>query len=184
MTIEQQIEQAVSIMKNGGVIAYPTEAVFGLGCDPFNEQAVQHILELKQRDTSKGLIIIAASWKQIKDFVQPVPELLFRQIQATWPGPTTWIFHTKPGFPQWVTGKHNSVAIRVTDHPIAKSICEQFNGPIISTSANLEGQAPAKTTNEVQTIFNDKLDLIIDAKVGDEEKPTTIYSATTGQRIR
>jgi L-threonylcarbamoyladenylate synthase len=177
-------QQAAKILKTGGIISYPTEAVFGLGCDPFNKNAVLKLLQLKQRSIAKGLILIAANWEQIKNLTLPIDEKSLAKIFQTWPGPCTWIFPANEKCPKWITGKYTSVALRITNHPIAKTICEEFAGPIVSTSANIEGSAPARTVEEVQQQFAAGIDLIVPGAVGNLQQPTIIRDALTNETIR
>lgn len=181
---KNMIRKAVSKLKHGKVIAYPTEAVFGLGCDPFNERAVLKILELKQRQADKGLILIASSWEQIKELTQPLSNEILKKAFDTWPGPYTWIFPKSAKVPSWISGKFNSVALRVTAHPIAKAICDLYGGPIVSTSANVEGEKPAKASTEIRQQFPRKIDYIVDADVGDLALPTTIRDILTDNALR
>ena len=178
------ITRAIDVLKTGGVVAYPTEGVYGLGCDPLNQSAVMKILQLKQRPVSQGLILIAASWEQLQAWVLPVPVDALKKVLATWPGPTTWIFPKSSYCPTWISGDFNTVAVRVTHHPIAASICREFGGPIVSTSANLHNQSPALTKAQVQQYFNHHLDYIVSGEVGDLTKPTPILNALTGALIR
>ena len=181
---QKQIEQAVNSLKHGGVIAYPTEGVFGLGCDPFNETAVHKILKLKHRDVTKGLILIASSWDQVQDLTKPIPDEKLQNALNTWPGPYTWIFPASVKTPKWITGKFDSIAIRVTAHPIAKTICEQYGGAIVSTSANIEGEPPATTAIGVKQYFSTGIDIIIDEAVGNLNQPTTIQDVMSGKTLR
>lgn len=178
-------EEAINILRTGGIIAYPTEAVYGLGSDPFNETAVHRLLAIKQRSVTKGLILLAHSWATISYLTLPIPKDKLSKALATWPGPTTWIFPANLNVvPAWIRGVHNSLAIRITAHPIAKSLCELFAAPIVSTSANIEGQVPARSYQEVQQIFDDKIDYIVEGKIGDLKKPTPIYDVLTGEILR
>src|SRR3990167_1443874 len=179
-----QIDQAVKYLKQGKIIAHPTEAVFGLGCDPLSVDAVSRILEIKHRAINKGFIIIGASWEQIEPLVNCVrPELLANALD-TWPGPTTWLFPASDEVPFWVRGDHHSVAVRVTAHPIAKALCEGFGGPIISTSCNKSGDPPARDVRSIQLTLSDTVDYVIEGEVGGRLKPTEIRDALTGEIIR
>ncbi len=169
---------------NGGVVAYPTEAVYGLGCHPMNEAAVHRILELKQRPVAKGFILIASRWQQIADWLQPIPKERFEAILATWPGPHTWVFPANKKVPDWLRGEHDSLAVRITAHPIAAQLCDIVDCPWISTSANIHQQPAARNAEEVQTCFPNGIDLIIDAPTGNLAKPTTIQDALTGEILR
>jgi len=178
------LQNAATILRQGGIIAYPTEAVFGLGCDPFNQSAVARIKQLKNRSPQKGLIVIGASWEQLQPFTAPIPKENLKRALATWPGPYTWIFPAADGTPQSITGQQSTIALRVTAHPIAKAICEAFGKPVISTSANLEGQPPACTGDEVKRIFKNDIDLIISGALGNQTKPTEIRDVLTGKILR
>lgn len=177
------IRKAVQILHAGGIIAYPTEAVFGLGCDPFNQEAVQKILRLKHRAMEKGLILIISTWEQAQNLVAPIKPEILAKVFAPQP-PTTWIFPTIPAVPIWIAGKHNSVAVRITKHPIAKALCDAYGGAIVSTSANIEGEKPARTAAEVQNYFPVGLDFIIDGLVGNLMQPTMIRDALTDKILR
>lgn len=180
----RQTQHAAQILREGGVIAYPTEAVFGLGCDPFNEKAVMHLLQLKNRHVDKGLILIASDWKQLELLVEYIAPDHLKKILATWPGPFTWVFPASVLVPEWIRGRHSTVAIRVTDHPIAKELCHSFGKPLVSTSANIEGHPPARKEEDVGKIFAEKIDLIVNGAVGGLAKPTEIRDALTGKVLR
>jgi L-threonylcarbamoyladenylate synthase len=184
MLKQKDINNAVAIVKQGGIIAYPTEAVFGLGCDPFNENTVLRLLKLKQRSIDKGLILIAAKWQDVKNLSQPLAHNILQKAFATWPGHITWVFPATKLVPAWIRGAHKSVALRITNHPIAQKICEAYGGPIVSTSANIEGQTPAHTTDEVLQYFPHELDYIVPGNVGKSQQPTKICDILTGKVLR
>ncbi len=169
------------ILQQGGVIAYPTEAVFGLGCDPLNETAVMRLLALKQRSIDKGLILIASDFSQVADFLLPLNKQQKKYTQAS---ETTWIFPAKKNAPKWITGKFDSIAIRITRHLAVKQLCQSFGSALISTSANLSGLEPTKTAQEVIEQFNQLLDGVLDNKVGQLSKPTEIRDSISGEIIR
>lgn len=181
---ESEIKKAVTYLKKGGVIAYPTEAVFGLGCDPFNLNAICNILQIKHRSMDKGFILVAASWEQIEPYLEPIEPPKLSQVLATWPGPITWVFPAKPNLPHWIRGKYKTLAVRISDHPIVQALCQLFGAPIISTSANIEGQPPARDYRTTKYNFGDQVDFIINAKVGGRTQPTEIRDALTGEIIR
>ncbi|MEI8054714.1 MAG: Sua5/YciO/YrdC/YwlC family protein [bacterium] len=172
-----EINQAVKVLQEGGIIAYPTEGVFGLGCDPFNETAVLRLLKIKQRGVEKGLILIASNWNQVKDLVKI-------DFKPNSKNPTTWVFPATKKVPCWVSGKFASVAIRVTLHPIAKKLCQKFDGPIISTSANVLGESPMKSAKQVSKQFSRIVDFIVSGRVGNLKKPTEIRDVVTKKLIR
>jgi len=185
---KNELSQAILTLKTKGVIAYPTESVFGLGCDPDCEEAIQKILDLKQRPAHKGLILIAADIEQLQnyaDFSSLSPEQLDK-IKATWPGPFTWIIPVQPSLSKLVSGSFNSIAVRVTKHPMVQTLCREFGKPIISTSANLSGEKACITTSQVTEMFanNPLLDYVIDQPVSGLDKPSQIHDALTGKRLR
>jgi L-threonylcarbamoyladenylate synthase len=177
-------KDAAPILHKGEVIAYPTEAVYGLGCDPFNKEAVKRLLKLKRRHDAKGFILIAASWRQVEDLVKPLPINRLEGILATWPGPVTWIFPASPKVPAWIKGEHATVAIRVSAHRTVQAICKSFGGPIVSTSANLSGFPPARTRKELLKQFASSIGFIVCGRVGRLIGPTPIYDAVSGKMIR
>jgi L-threonylcarbamoyladenylate synthase len=178
-----QIGQAAELLRQGGVLAYPTEAVFGLGCDPDNRGAFEKIFALKQRPPEQGVLLIAASLEQIEDWIEAPPDAIAR-AQATWPGPYTWIFPRSRRVPEWVAGGHSGIALRVTAHEIAAALCCAFGGPIVSTSANVHGQPPARGAKECEAMFGSALDGILQGETGRLPRPTPIADAVTGAIIR
>lgn len=177
------LQQAVHICEIGGVIAYPTEAVFGLGCLPLCEQSVQRILSLKRRSVRKGLILVAAKIEQLEPFIDFSMVADFQPIQDTWPGPVTWIIPARQSTPSWLTGAHKTLAVRVSAHPFVKAICEK-TGAIVSTSANPAGANPAKTSLRVRSYFKDAIDYIVPSDIANTGKPTEIRDALSGNIIR
>ena len=179
------IEIIITLLQQENVIAYPTEAVFGLGCDPDSEKAVNKLLELKQRPWEKGLILIADNYEQLKDYVDD-SQLSHEQMDvmlASWPGPVTWVIPAKITTPKWLTGQFDTLAVRVTDHELVKAVCKKYGKPIVSTSANLSGLEPCRTTNEVIEQFQGSIP-VLDGLVGGRQNPSEIRDAKTGQLYR
>lgn len=180
----EKIQQVVTVLKQGGIIAYPTEAVYGLGCDPHNDEAVNRIISLKGRDADKGLILIAASYQQLKPFIKQLDQDTEKELLGSWPGPVTWIVPANDSVSSRLRGKHTSLAVRVTDHPLVQQLCNSFNGAIVSTSANPAGEEPARTAKDVKKYFENKLDYILEGETGGLAKPTEIRDALTKKVIR
>ncbi len=176
--------QAITSLKVGKVIAYPTEALYGLGCDLFNEAACNSLLQLKQRDVDKGLMLFVAAWQHIKPFVKAVSPQRFKIILESWPGPYTWIFRRVSVISDWISGAYNTVAVRMTHHPVARQFCKQHGKPIVSTSANLSGQQPAKIGEEVCAQFWDAINYIVPGSLVELTQPTEIRDAETHKFIR
>jgi len=179
-----QINKAVRILQQGGVIAYPTEAVYGLGCDPDNQLAVERLLAIKQRSWEKGLILIAADFHQLHPYLAEIDFALKANALATWPGPVTWLWPAKPAVTSLLRGMHATIAVRVTAHPLAAALCREFGGPLVSTSANLSGKAPTCTAEEVRSQFGDNLDYVLEGKTGGLSSPSQIRDVLSGQIIR
>jgi len=179
-----QIQTAITTLKQGGVIAYPTEAVWGLGCDPFNEQAVLKLLALKQRPMTKGLILIAASVEQVEPYLQLLTPEQRKTVVDSWPAAQTWVVPVNASVPQWIRGEHLSLAIRVSAHAPVKALCEAFGAPIISTSANISSQPTAQNPAQIGHIFANQIDYIVDAPLGGNQNPSQIRDALTGAVLR
>lgn len=177
-------DEVAAILHRGGIIAYPTEAVFGLGCDPSREAAVVKVLQLKQRPIEKGLIVIAATVDQLYPFIAKGVFAQFPDVLQSWPGPNTWLLPCKKNTPKWLTGEHDTLAVRVTAHPIAAALCRAFNGPLVSTSANPSNKEPARNKKAVETFFPSMLDIIVDGEVNVEASVSSIRDARNGQLLR
>lgn len=182
--MDAAITHAVATLRRGGVIAYPTEAVWGLGCDPFNECAVRRIFSLKQRPGGVGVILIGADFAHIAPFLGDCTAATIERAKATWPGPTTWVFPRNNRVPAWIVGEHAGIAIRVTAHPIAAALCQAFGSAIVSTSANPHGQTPARSAERVRQLFDAQLDDIIEGELGGLERPSAIRDAVSGEILR
>jgi len=179
-----KLREAVRTIYNGGIVAYPTEAVYGLGCDPLDGAAVELLLELKGRSVSKGLILIASDFDQLRPFVGRLDASRMEPVLKSWPGPSTWILPAAKHLPNWLTGARDTLAVRVTNHPIAAALCQACNTPLVSTSANPSGFRPAGNALTVRRLFPTGIDLIINGTTGPLDRPTSIRNATDGQLIR
>lgn len=180
------IESAADRLTRGGVIAYPTEAVWGLGCDPFDETAVRRLLAIKQRPLEKGLILIAADLDQLRPCLDlaALPAERLAQVQASWPGPHTWVMPTRPGTPAWITGAHASLAVRVSAHPVVVALCRAFGGPLVSTSANLSGQPAPLRRDDLDPALLARLDGVVAGDTGGLARATPIRDARSGRQLR
>ncbi|MGK2889962.1 MAG: L-threonylcarbamoyladenylate synthase type 1 TsaC [Candidatus Malihini olakiniferum] len=181
-------EQLVSIIQKlaaQNVIAYPTEAVFGLGCDPDSEAAVMQLLTLKQRPVEKGLILIAADYQQLTPYIDD-SQLSAEQkkvIFASWPGPVTWVMPARPSTPRWLSGRFSSLAVRVSVNPLVCELCQGFGKPIVSTSANLTGLPPSRTVQDVLAQFGAAFPVLLGETSG-RQNPSEIRDVLTGSLIR
>ena len=179
-----ELNHAVNAIDQGGVIAYPTETVWGLGCCPWKQEAVQRLLEIKQRPPEKGLILIGVSEDQFEPLLTPLSPDQRKTLAQSWPGPHTWIVPDPDGWtPEWVRGEHHSVAIRVCEHPIVRYLCAAMGTPLVSTSANQANNPPLLTQHEVEKQFAAKVDFIAPGECS-SAKPSEIRNLTTGEVIR
>jgi L-threonylcarbamoyladenylate synthase len=171
------------LIHGGGVVAYPTEAVYGLGCDPDNSGAVRHLLELKVRPSAKGLILITDDIERLRGWARD-EALDDPVVRQSWPGPVTWLLPACPDTPDWIRGDHADIAVRVTAHPLAAALCRAVGMPLVSTSANRSGRPPARTAVRVARIFGDGLDGLLRGPVGGLRRPTEIRDFRSGAIVR
>tara|TARA_R110000868_G_scaffold391396_1_gene661401 strand:- start:51441 stop:52001 length:561 start_codon:yes stop_codon:yes gene_type:complete len=179
-----QLQTAVDVLHRGGVVAYPTEAVWGLGCNPFNAQAVERLLQLKQRDPAKGLILVAASIKQFEPFLEGLSEQHRETLNQHWPGPYTYLVPANKHVPALIKGQHSSVALRVSAHKQVVELCQAFGGPVVSSSANIAGEPAPIHAWQVQQQLGDALDYLLPGQVGDASRPSEIRDLISGQVLR
>ena len=180
-----EIQQAATIIKNGGVISYPTESVFGLGCDPMSELAVNKILQLKQRNIEKGLIIVAANLQQLNYYIEITEQEKQKILNEK--NAVTWLVKKSKQAPHWVHGNHTKIAIRISRHPTVVSLCNEINQPIISTSANPAGLTPATSKQQSMDYFSNGVDLYLDDSSGSSDssgQPTQIKDIESDAIIR
>lgn len=184
-----QLHHAMEALASSGIIAYPTEAVYGLGCDPFCADAVYQLLALKQRPWQKGLILVAANMQQIAPLLKNLPPHLITRLANSWPGPTTWVI-PDPGhvMPKWVRGQHDSVAIRISSHPIVQQLCESWGAPLVSTSANYSGEVSMRTDLQLRKRQQrgqwEALNFIVSGKSLGHKNPTMIKDLVSGEIMR
>lgn len=187
--ITTSVAEAAKALQAGDVLAYPTEAVWGLGCDPYNEQAFVKILKLKQRPIEKGVILLAASITQVEHLFDGLPDVTKAQIIDSWTNrspserATTWLLPASQDIPTWIKGNHPKVAVRVTTHPLCVALCQAFGGFIVSTSANPAGLEPARTLQDSIGYFAEDLHYL-NGDLGMSQQPSRILDAVTGEVVR
>lgn len=179
------LNEAVSALKGGGVIAYPTEAVFGLGCDPHDEKAVQRIIDIKGREAHKGFILIASSQEQLASFIKPVSQTQQSQLDTHWPGPVTFVVPVNNTWENTLlTGYRKTLAVRVSSHPVVVQLCDHYGSAIVSTSANHSGEEALREFSQVSEQLGPSLDCVVEGTVGELAQPTQIYDLASGERLR
>ncbi|ALP52160.1 hypothetical protein Tel_02810 [Candidatus Tenderia electrophaga] len=179
-----QLRRAVRALRHGGVIAYPTETVFGLGCDPLDALAVERILDLKQRPAEKGLILIGATLEQLLPYIAVDDAALLNKLAAPQARATTWICPLRTRVPSWLCGSHSSIAVRITNSPVARQLCRQFGSALVSTSANPAGLRPASDALTVRRYFGDRLDYILSDRCDRHARPSRIVDLVSDTVIR
>lgn len=176
--------RAARLLRQGGVLACPTEAVWGLSCDPTNRQAVERLLEMKQRAAAQGLILIAGGMAQLEPLLRDLPPSQRDELEASWPGPVTWLIPHHGRVPHWISGRHATVAVRVTAHPVAAALCQAFGGMLVSTSANPHRRPPARDRLQLLRYFGAELDEILPGALGGAARPSQIRDLASGRQIR
>lgn len=177
------IRKAALIYHRGGVIIYPTESIFGLGCNPQDFYATQKLLTLKQRPIEKGLILIAANIDQLRPYISAT-EKNIHTILSPQKAPTTWLVKASTYTPAWITGSHTKVAIRITKHPVIKQMCNQLAAPLVSTSANPGGKPPARSRLKSRIYFGNKVDYYVPGSLGNIKNPSQIIDLESRAIIR
>ena len=167
------IRYACHQIHHGGIIAYPTETVYGLGCDPLNAEAVNDLCSLKQRDINKGLILLSPSLQLLEDYIQPLDAEHQKKILHS-QQPTSWIVPVLSNTPKWLTGEHNSLFIRITSHPVVTKLCHLLGHPLVSSSANTRGNKPALNALQLRRYFKNELDAILISEEKSSGQPSTI----------
>lgn len=171
-------------LAQGGVLAYPTEAVWGLGCDPFNASAVQTILNLKKRSADKGLILVGANISQFDFLLSSLGSELRATLQASWPGHTTWLVPHHNRVPYNLCGEHSTIALRVSAHPLVQALCLLYGGPIVSTSANPQSLPAARDALKVRCYFRAANLHYAPTAPATEPTPSVIKDLISGKQLR
>ena len=180
---DAHIGRGARILRGGGVIAYPNESVYGLGCLPGDEQAVERVLKLKGRDRSLGLILIAGEWKQFDGWaaeISTAPE--FGELRES--EGITWVVPAASDTPEWITGGRDTVAVRRSLHPLAAALSLALDSPLVSTSCNPHGMPPARNEAQARSYFEAKVDWVLPGECGPLGGPSEIRDAATGAVLR
>jgi L-threonylcarbamoyladenylate synthase len=176
------IQKAARILKQGGVIAYPTEGLFGLGCLPDDRKAVERILAIKRRDPSMGLILIASGPAQLEPYAVVPAESA--RLRSSVEHPVTWVLPAKASVPAWIRGRHSGVAVRISTHPVASALCDAVGSALVSTSANRAGQPPARNRIVLRRRFGRLVDYIVPGPCGPARGASEIRDFASGAVLR
>jgi L-threonylcarbamoyladenylate synthase len=179
-------EAAAAALHRGELLAYPTEAVWGLGCDPFDAEAVHRLLALKQRPQAKGMILVGADLGQFAGLVDldALPAARREAVLATWPGPHTWTVPCTARVPTWLRGEHDTLAVRISAHPAVVALCRAFAGPVVSTSANRSGAPPPRRREDLDPVILAGVAGVQEGETGGLAQPTPIRDARSGDVLR
>lgn len=180
------ILEAVRLLQGGQLLIYPTEAVYGVGCDPNNAQALAALVELKSRPTHKGFILVGATLSQVVPYVavEQISLSHWHSIKASWPGPHTWVFPASERVLPALRGPHGTIAIRVSRHPVVQALSQAFGDLVVSTSANPAGREPPRSLLAIRSLFPQTACAVLEGALGQEEKPSTIHDVLTGKCLR
>jgi len=168
------IERAVALLREGQVIAYPTETIYGLGADVQDRKAVKRIYDLKARDYGLPISILVADLRMLRDVVNDVPDRALLLMRKFWPGPLTILFPASQIIPKGLVTNTGKVGVRISSHPVASALVEQFGRPMTTTSANLSGFPPSLSVKHVHKYFGDKLPCIIDGGECEPSRGSTV----------
>ncbi len=177
------LRRAVDVLRGGGIVAHATEGVWGLGCDPFDGNAVDRVLKIKGRDADKGLIVAAGRAEAFAAELEGLDDDVALRVRESWPGAVTWVVPNRR-FPAWITGGRDTVAIRVPGHAQARALAELFGGALVSTSANRSGIEPARTAHAVADALGEAVDFILPGETGSNTGPSRIIDALNGTMLR
>ena len=163
LSVEEQLKKATAILERGGVVAFPTETLYGLGAHPFKKKAVERIFKMKARPESMALPLLLAKLEDISIYSSKVPPLAWRLAEQFLPGALTLVLLKAPQVPNYVTGGSDAIALRVPNHPVPRLLAKKLGVPITGTSANISGTSAAPTAEEVRLQLGDKVDFIVDS---------------------
>ena len=175
--LQREIEKGVEILRKGGVIAFPTDTVYGLGADVFNSSAVERIYEIKNRPKHQQLPLLIADIKQLTTLASPIPEIAWFLAKRFWPGGLTLVLHKADLVPAYLA-PGPTIAVRIPNHPVCRALIQHLGDPIIGTSANISGQPSALTAEEVGQQLGEKIDLIINGGQCPGGKESTVVDVT------
>lgn len=181
MALSFPIHRAGRILRSGGVVAYPTEGVFGLGCIPGDEDAVVRILSIKKRSAALGLVLIASNMEQVGEWAALDS---VKELESSPDRPVTWILPARQHVPYWITGDHTGIALRITSHPVARALCDAADSALVSTSANVAGSLPARNIYVLRRRFGALVDCIVPGRCGPATGPSEIRDLKSGKVIR
>jgi len=177
------LNRLVHALSRGAVIGYPTDTIWGFGCDPLEPHSVARILQIKQRPVDKGLILLSSRLEYCDAYIK-LDQAQRDIIQAPAEVPTTWLVEASDACPPWIRGNHATVAMRITDHPLLGYLCERLQSPLVSTSANHAGKATVRSSLQLRRQFGNQLDFVVTGFDTGGARPSEIKSLASGKLLR
>ncbi len=172
------LARAADCVRGGGLIAFPTETVYGLGADPHNPSAIDRLFDAKGREPAKAVLLLVSNPRELSALVTHVPPAASALMHIFWPGPLTLVFRARPGLSPELLGGGQTLGIRLSSASVVHGLLDRLGGPITGTSANLSGAPPARSASEVATHLGDRVDLILDGGPAQEERPSTVVDVS------
>lgn len=183
MTSQFAIRLAAHHVRHNGIIIYPTETVYGLGCDPNSFYAVNNLNTLKQRDNHSGFLLLASNIQQLSEYITTPNQQELERINST-DAPTSWVTFAGKNTPPWLVSADGTIGFRITKHTVSKALCEKLKHPIISTSANIKGGTPVTNTLQCHQLFAESIDYLLTSNLERSERPSVIRNLSTGEQLR
>lgn len=178
---DESISRAARTLVAGGIVAFPTETCYGLAVDPFNEQALGKLFQVKNRPVDKPVLLLISNVSLLDSLVTHVPDIYLPLIERYWPGPLTLIFHARPQLSPLVTGGTGTVGVRISPHPVAQALGKAFGGAITATSANLSSKPPARSAAQIRYLFGESVDVVLDGGMTPARLCSTIVCECAGR---
>ncbi|MDA2926987.1 L-threonylcarbamoyladenylate synthase [Acidobacteria bacterium AH-259-G07] len=174
------IEKAAQVIRQGGIVLHPSDTIYGLGCDPFNERALQRLFAMKGRSEHKGVLLLLADLSWIKSISANIPEVFYELAEAFWPGPVTFLLEGGSELSPLIRGEDDKVGLRWPDRPFLQLWMKAIPGPVISTSANRSGQPPPEMVQDLKRLFYHQVDLFLESgEINQDVQPSTVVDLTT-----
>lgn len=179
------IQETINVLKNGGTVLYPTDTVWGIGCDATNTEAVKKIFSIKQRSREKNLVVLVANDGMLNKYVSEVPEIAWDLIDESI-DPLTIVYSKAKNLPNEVIASDGSIGIRMVKNGFVHQLITNFNKPIISTSANISGQPTPTTFQQIDSLIHNQVDYVVDVKLADQSrsKPSSILKVENNGEIK
>jgi L-threonylcarbamoyladenylate synthase len=182
---KEDVDQALTALHEGGVILYPTDTVWGLGCDATNEKAIEKVYQIKKRDPERGLLILVEAEGRVERYVEDMPDIAWDLMEVT-DKPLTLVYHQAKNLPEKLSASDGSIGIRVTQDPFCQELLKRFKKPIVSTSANISRQSPPANFREIDPAITRAVDYVVQHRQDETKKssPSSIIRVGPGGEVK